>query len=365
MTRILHVISGLGTGGAESFLVALASRLQQRGFEQHVVSVTAGGANAERLAASGIPVTELGVRGVLGAVRSHKRLGEIVARERPDVIQGWMYHGDLFATLMHALVGRAARLNWNIRCSDMRLEDYSLQLRMVVKACARLSHRPDVVIANSRAGGSVHVAAGYRPRRLEIIPNGIDTTRFRADRGHRAQVRAELMLGHFEPIIMHVARVDPMKDHLTLLEATETLRGATLILIGKGTEALALRQGVIGLGERGDVPRLLAAGDIIVSSSAYGEGFSNAIAEGMATGLLPIATDVGDAREIVGATGTIVPIRDAPALRKALDAALALAPPDRVERGTAARRRIEQNFSLERAVDRFAELYAGEAPAAT
>lgn len=364
MTRILHVISGLGTGGAESFLVALATRLQTRGFEQSVVSVSAGGANVERLVAAGIPVTELGVRGALGAIRSYKPLRDIVARERPDVIQGWMYHGDLFATAMHALGGKSSRLFWNIRCSDMRLEDYSLQLRMVVKACARLSNRPDVIIANSRAGGNVHVAAGYRPRRLEIIPNGIDTQRFRPDRGSRAQVRAELKLGQFEPIIMHVARVDPMKDHLTLLEATESLRGATLILAGKGTEAMSGRQGVIGLGERSDVPRLLSAGDIIVSSSAYGEGFSNAIAEGMSAGLVPVATDVGDAREIIGETGSIVPVRDAPALRKALDAVLAIGSAERTQQGLAARERIERRFSLQGAVDRFAELYSGTTAAA-
>ncbi len=355
----MHVISGLGTGGAESFLVALATRLQTRGFAQSVISITGGGANELKLEAAGIPVSTLGVRGLLSAAKAYGPLLDTVTREKPDVIQGWMYHGDLFATFMHGLGGRKARLYWNIRCSDMRLEDYSLQLRMVVRACALLSRRPDVVLANSRVGGDVHVRAGYRPRRLEIIPNGIDTARFRPDAKSRVEVRAELGLAPDAVLLLHVARVDPMKDHLTLLAATENLPGATVLLAGKGTEALSRKPNIIGLGERGDISRLLSAGDVIVSSSAYGEGFSNAIAEGMAAGLVPVATDVGDVREIIGDTGEIVAIRDTAALRRGIEKILALSTAERTARGLAARERIERLFSLDRAADRFAALYNG------
>ena len=117
------------------------------------------------------------------------------------------------------------------------------------------------------------------------------------------------------------------------------------------------------VGERGDVPRLLAAGDVIVSSSAYGEGFSNAIAEGMAAGLVPVATGVGDVREIIGDTGEIVAISAPDALRRAIEKVLALPPGERRARGLAARDRIERLFSLDRAVDRFAALYSGPSAA--
>ena len=359
----MHVISGLGTGGAESFLVAMATRLAAQGIEQHVVSIKSGGANADKLAAAGLPVTELGVGGPLSAARAYGPLLDLVTREKPDVLQGWMYHGDLCAAFMHSLARRRPRLYWNIRCSDMRLEDYSMQLRMVVRACAWASPRPDIVLANSRAGGEVHLRAGYRPRRLEIIPNGIDTARFQPDAKARAEVRAELGLAADTPMLLHVARVDPMKDHLTLLAAAENLEGATLVLAGKGTEALSRSPNILGLGERGDVPRLLAAGDVIVSSSAYGEGFSNAIAEGMAAGLVPVATGVGDVREIIGDTGEIVAISAPDALCRAIEKVLALPPGERRARGLAARDRIERLFSLDRAVDRFAALYSGPSAA--
>lgn len=357
MTKIMHVISGLGTGGAESFLVALAARLKSRGFDQHVVSVSSRGPQADRLADEGIAVTALGIRGLTSLVGAYGPMIDLVARESPDVLQGWMYHGDLVATAMRSLARRRPKLAWNIRCSDMRLDDYALQLRAVVRMCARLSQWPDVVLANSRAGAEVHRAAGYRPRRLEIIPNGIDTARFVPDHAARRGVREELGIAETAVVLVHVARVDPMKDHLTLLAAHEALDGAALLLAGKGTEAMSRPPQVFGLGERKDVPRLLAAADIIVSSSAYGEGFSNAIAEGMAAGLVPVATDVGDVREIIGDTGEVVAVRDPQRLASALGRAIALAPEQRRLQGLMARERIDRIFSLERAVERFAALY--------
>ena len=364
MTRVLHVISGLGTGGAESFLVALSRRLQARGFEQTVVSVTGGGANADKLAADGVPVHTLGVVGPVSAARAYGPLHDLVRSVRPEVIQGWMYHGDLFATLAHRLGGRSARLLWNIRCSDMCLDDYSLQLRLAVRACARLSGVPDVVLANSQAGADAHLKAGYRPRRMIVIPNGIDTGRFSPDDAVRAAVRAELGLAPNTPLVLHVARVDPMKDHLTMLLAAERLEGGVMVFAGKGTAAMNRPPRILGLGERNDVARLMCAGDVIVSSSAYGEGFSNSIAEGMAAGLVPVATDVGDVREIIGGTGQVVPVRDWEALARAIRFAMELKPEERRARGLTARNRIEENFSLDRAAERFEALYRGDLPAA-
>ncbi len=134
---------------------------------------------------------------------------------------------------------------------------------------------------------------------------------------------------------------------------------ACALLIGLGTEALNNRPQILGLGRRKDIARLLAAGDIIVSSSAYGEGFSNAVAEGMATGLVPVMTDVGDARRIVGDTGVIVPPRDSVLLGNAIHTIAAMSPDHRRMRGEAARRRIVSEFNIERAVSRYCELYGG------
>lgn len=356
--KILHIISGLGTGGAESFLANLAIRLKQRGFEQTIASLTGDGPTAEQFESAGIPVEHFDVRGLLKAPSVARALSRFINQNQPSVVQGWMYHGDLFATLAHLLSNeKSTRLMWNIRCSEMHLENYHRQLKLVVKSCIHLSQRPDVIIANSQAGAQSHLAARYRPRRLEVIRNGVDAERFRPDPASRASVRAELGISSDQPVIIHVARVDPMKDHPTLLQAIKPLQNATTLLVGLGTEEFTLPDNVIALGRRSDMPQLLAASDIIVSSSAYGEGFSNAIGEGMAAELVPVATDVGDTKHIIDDTGRVTAPRDTDALSDALGEMLSLKSSVRKDKGRAARRRIVENFTLERAVDRYHALY--------
>jgi glycosyltransferase involved in cell wall biosynthesis len=361
MTRLLHVITGLGTGGAERFLASLAPRLAARGFEQIIVSIAEEGPTAQQLVAQGLPVAALGVRGVVTAPLALQRLSRIIKSFAPHAIQGWMYHGDLLATLARRLRGgrHKPKLYWGIRCSDMNLDDYSPQLRLVVGACTWLSGRPDLIVANSDAGARVHAAAGYRARAWAVIPNGIDADRFRPDPQTRVRVRDELGLAHDAAVVVHVARVDPMKDHATMIAATKELPGAATILVGKDTQRYAQLPNIIALGARGDVDRILTAGDIIVSSSAYGEGFSNAIAEGMAAGLVPVATNVGDARAIIGDTGTVVPPRSPSDLAGAIRAELAGGHEARLVRGAAARQRIVSEFSIDKAADRFAAIYRG------
>ena len=146
-----------------------------------------------------------------------------------------------------------------------------------------------------------------------------------------------------------------MKDYPTLLKALEKTPWANAIIMGADTqEKLPASPQITALGRRTDVPRLLRAADMLVSASAYGEGFSNAIVEAMATGLPIIATDVGDSRRIVGDAGRIVPPRDPDAIANALQE---LRSADLEALGATARNRVTENFSLARAVDIFDILY--------
>ena len=236
------------------------------------------------------------------------------------------------------------------------LSHYSVMLRLVVKACTLLSRRPDVVTANSYAGMKDHIALGYRPRHCEVIPNGIDTDIFKPDASERALLRQQLGIAEDSLVVAHVARVDPLKDHATFLAAMALLPDLKALMVGDGTENLPAAPNILRLGRRQDVPALLAAADLVVSSSVS-EGFSNVIAEGMACGLPPIATDVGDAREIIGETGLIVRPRDPGALADAIRTLAAETAAQRIARGRLARDRIAERFSLARAVARFAALY--------
>jgi glycosyltransferase involved in cell wall biosynthesis len=150
-----------------------------------------------------------------------------------------------------------------------------------------------------------------------------------------------------------------MKDHATFISAMEALPNVRGLMVGSGTQQLPVPANVQAIGVRQDVQLLYAAADVVVSTSVFGEGFSNVIAEGMSAGLVPIATDVGDARRIIGDTGRIVPPRDRVALMDFIMDLAAGSPGARQARGLRARARILANFTLAQAVDTFANFYAG------
>jgi glycosyltransferase involved in cell wall biosynthesis len=241
------------------------------------------------------------------------------------------------------------RLAFGLRNADIDAARYG----RLIAAGRLLSRWPDVVIANSRAGADFHVAAGYRPRRLAVVPNGIDAERFRPDPAARAAVRADLGLPAEAVVAVHAARVDPMKDHAGLLAAAALTPAVRYLLVGDGTEALTLPPNAQALGRIADPERVLAAGDLTVSSSAFGEGFSNALAEGMCAGLVPVATAVGDAAGVLGGHGTLVPPRDPAALASAV-ARLASDPPEtRRAAGLAARAHVAGRYGVPAMADGF------------
>lgn len=337
-------------------LVRLAGGLQQRGFDQHVISMSGRGASGQKLEMLGVPVTTLDLKSAILAPIAVARAVRTISRIRPDILQGWMYHGDLLATLAHYLVAnRESRcLLWNIRASNIDKSRYGNLLRIN----ALLSSKADVVLANSTTGLKFHLANGFQPRRSEIIPNGIDLEKFRPDIETRVRVRSELGWPADALVAIHVARLDPMKDHATFVEAMRLSPGAYGLMLGMDTEKLDVPSNVKALGNRRDVERFYAAADIVISTSIYAEGFSNALAEGMSCGLIPIATDIGDARTVIGPPGRIISQRDPNSLAEAIAELANLSAAERDERRAAARRWIGDNFALDRIVDRYAALYA-------
>jgi glycosyltransferase involved in cell wall biosynthesis len=358
--KIVYVTAGLRGGGAEAMLTRLATAQPGVADEITLVSLLPAEGHIDRLVAGGVTVVELQFDRVGGAAAGLVKLAKLIADSRPDIVQGWMYHGDLAALVALVMSGRRkqTRLVWSIRCSDMDLRHYGRGLRLVVKACTLLSGSPDLVTANSAAGLKSHLALGYRPRRAEVVANGIDIDEFRPDPAVRQAVRTELGIPENAMVLAHVARVDPMKDHGSFLAAMMELPDLFALLVGAGTENLPAAANVLRLGRRQDVARLFAAADFTVSSSGFGEGFSNALAEGMACGLPAIATDVGDAKLILGDTGLVVPPENPRALAAAIRTLAREPAAARSDRRAKARARIVDNFAMTHAVQRYAGLYA-------
>jgi glycosyltransferase involved in cell wall biosynthesis len=357
--KVLYVTAGLRGGGAEAMLARLASAQPGVADDITIVSLLPAEAHMERLRAGGVTVVELRFDKAGGIATGLFKLARLIAESRPDIVQGWMYHGDLAAlvALILSRQRRHTRLIWSIRCTAMDWRGYGIGLWLVVKACALLSGWPDLVTANSVAGLKSHLALGYRPRRAEVVANGIEIDEFRPDAAARRAVRSELGIADDAIVLAHVARVDTMKDHGSFLAAMAKLPDLSAVLLGAGTENLPAARNVRRLGRRHDVARWFAAADFVVSSSRFGEGFSNVLAEGMACGLPAVATDVGDAKLIVGDTGIVVPPESPDALAAAIRRLAAESAPMRAERGSKARARIVENFAMPHAVQRYVDLY--------
>jgi glycosyltransferase involved in cell wall biosynthesis len=358
-------IRSLNVGGAERQLVNLAVTLRRRDVPVEVLTFYSGGALRLELAREGVPVTDLGKRGRWDVLPFLYRLFRHLRRRRPAVLYSFLPMANIVAVSVAAFVP-GTRVVWGVRASNMDLDRYDALSRLAFRSECRLSRRADLIIANSGAGKRYHVERGFPEQRVVVIPNGIDVDRFaRTDAGRRA-VRAEWGLAEDEIVIGLVARIDPMKDHRSFLEAAarlsmdhDTVRFAC---VGEGPalatgdlRALADRLGlggkVIWAGARQDMANVYSALDVIVSSS-YGEGFSNVIAEAMACEVPCIVTDVGDSAWIVGDTGDVVPARNAEALRQAMAVLAARSAPERAAIGVRARARVASHFSVETLADR-------------
>ncbi len=356
--KILHVITGLGIGGAEAALENLVTVSDEARRHATVVSLLAENDDIQRLRAAGVDVRTLGMRRGVPSFRALLRLVRIIRQEQPDIIQSWMYHADLSCLLALMLSGRRKKthLFWGVRCSDMDFSRYKPLLRLVVRLCAWLSRIPAGVIANSEAGLAWHRRLGYRPKVFSVVDNGFDFEKFAPDPTGRQKVRAELGVGEDDFLIGMVARLDPMKDYPMLISALRRLDGVRCLAIGRDTETLPDAPGLIKLGERSDIPSLLNALDVFVLTSAFGEGFSNAIAEAMATGLPVVATDVGDARRMIADGGAVIAPGDVAEMVEAIQK-IQRSKSMRKQLGAKSRKRIASDFSIQRMADGFDSVY--------
>jgi len=369
--KILHVITGLNTGGAETMLYRLLSTASNKIGEHRVVCLGKSGRVGEKIGAKGIHVDVLGGKSRLSAPRVIQAATSIAKKYQPDIVQGWMYDGNLAGWWLAKRCN--AKLLWNVRHSVVDLSWEPFDLQFVIRLGAYLSRKADAIIYNSHIAAVQHEVLGFSAEKKRVLPNGFDTTVYKPDEDARTRIRTELGIAEDAFLVGKIARYHPMKDHLNFLKAAGEVSGSVantyFLLAGSGTgndnkklldaaEQAGIRPRTFFLGERQDTTALNAALDIAVSSSAWGEGFSNVIGEAMSCGVPCVVTDVGDAKQLLGETGIIVPTKDYVALSEAIQRLLKNNEL-RISFGKEARSRIKKFYSLDNIVNEYERLWKG------
>ena len=334
-----------------------------------VVCLRGQGRLAAAIAALGVPVHTLAMRRLVRFPDDWRRLWRITRYFAPDIVQGWMYHGNLAAQMICWRWQSCLPLIWNIRQSLHQFDREKKSTALLIRLEAKLSSWPAAIVYNAYVSARHHQAIGYHHARATVISNGFDTQEFSPQYYARQRLRQKLQLAPTTRLIGIVARYHPVKDHHSFFQAASLLGlrypDVHFIAAGNGVDpgnlslstALdpAIKSRVHLLGDRSDIADITAALDIATCCS-LAEGMANCIGEAMSCGVPCVVTDVGDSALLVGETGITVP--------PACPSALALAwqrllenEEMRREKGKAARNRIINHYGIARFRENYWKLY--------
>jgi len=373
MRKIIHIITDLSTGGAQMMLCKLLSNYDKNLFNPIVISLmNSGGILDKYIKKLGIPLYFVGLNNYYPRPIAFYNFIKYLYKLKPDIIQGWMYHGNMAASLAGLFLLNKIPILWNIRHTPYNLKEEKLFISILIRLGALFSYQTKCIIYNSLVSVHRHKLLGYNNKISKIIPNGFDCFQFKPSLTARLSLRGELKIKRNDLIIGFIARYHPMKNHTNFIRAAGKLVSeypdVHFVLVGIDVDKsnsvlvdLIKEKGIMSqvhlLGERNDIPEVTAAFDIATNFSSWGESFSNAVGEAMACGIPCVVTNIGDSAWIVGDTGMIVPPENIDELVKAWIKLKKIGSLGRKQLGQKARERIMNKFSLLKIVNSYEETY--------
>ena len=371
--RVVHIISALYQGGAESQLEKLIYHSQSTEIEHIIISLK----NDEtplmvRLKDNGIKVYCVGFNGVGGVFGFFKLIKLLRLLNTPKcVFQCWMYHANFFGLLAGIILGISRKTIWNIR----RTELPNGMTGILAKLSANLSHlSPVTIVCCAEAAKKSHIKAGYNDQKIKVIHNGIDTKLFKNDAESRVLFRKKINVTKDEFIIGMIGRYAPIKGHLNMLQTFLHLiqniepkkNNLRLVLIGREVKEAVTLQSMLSmpelkgritiLDEQAEIWKVIPGLDLLCLPS-ISEGFPNVVAEAMSCGVPAVVTDVGDAALIVSNSNMVAPPRKSHALASSLLRYIQLSSSEKRAVSSDVRVLIDTRFSLTETWNNYYTLY--------
>ena len=360
--KIVHIITGLGDGGAEHALFKICK--YDLSNKHTVISLKGPGKYFLLLKKIGIKVYCLNLK--FFSIHKLIFLIQLLRSLRPHLVQTWLVHADFIGSVAARLAG-IKNILWNIRYSNIEKGKAKLTTILIIKVLSLLSYSiPKIIITVSKKAEKIYKIAGYNKKIFKFVPNGYDLSILKVNKSQKIKFKKKVKVKKHIPLIGNVARYDPQKDHFNLLTALSLIKSKNIsffcVLVGsnvnkKNTDLvseinrLKLDNSVKLLGQNDNISKVMNGLDLHVLSSSYGEGFPNVVAESMACGTPCVVTDVGDSALIVGQTGWVVPPKNSIKLAKAIEKALN--EKDTIKwnyRCNKARLRIKEKFSISKMI---------------
>ncbi len=357
MVKLVLSIRSLDIGGAERQFIELVKHIDKTKFDVAICTMYGGVQEDIVKQISNVTYYSLQKKGRYDFVEFYKKYKNLLNEINPDVIYSFLGEMNLFSLWCKP---KKSKIVWGFRASNMDLKKYGIVPQILFWLQKKLSKRVDKIIANSNASIEFHKKEGFFMDRAIVIYNGIDTDRFKRDKEKRKEFRKKYNLNEDDIVVGMVARIDYMKGYTIFAKSAKKLLekydNLIFFAIGDGDESIKQEcekvldkfndTKFIWLGKQKQVENFYSAFDI-ASSSSFGEGFSNSIAEAMSCEVPCVVTDVGDSKNIVGVCGEVIEANSVNNFCRALEN---LMQSNLVELGKCSRERVVKNFSIEKMI---------------
>ena len=373
--QVLHIITGLGDGGAEALLYRMC-----RFDKEHnhiVISIMDEQKYGPLLNEIGVVVHTLNFPKGKIKISGFFKLYRLIKQIKPDVVQTWLDHADMIGGIVARLAG-IKNIVWGVHHTALVKGESKLSTIFISKINIFLSYFiPKKIIYCAQESKKAQEKIGYKKAIGVVVLNGYDIEGFTQNDSLSAEIRNDLCINADSFLIGHVGRYDPQKDLSNLIEAFALLNQKKLdfdaVIVGSNLDnnnhdllsmlnKNGLSKVVHLLGRRDDINAIMNGIDLFVLSSKS-EAFPNVLNEAMLCGTPCVTTDVGDAGKIVRDTGWVVRPKDSEALANAIINASEEKESNKsiwLQRKIACRKRVVENFSLEKMVKEYKKVWLSE-----
>ncbi len=365
--RVVHLVNGLGLGGAQTMIYQILKYKSDNDIEYTVVSLGENFFYETLIKKLGVQVLNVSFRKnpVLAIVKIIKIIKD------KDTLCCWMYHSNLIGYITGKLAG-VNRIVWCIRHGNLDRDKNSLTTLIINRICSKLSKNVDIIAYNGMVAKSIHENIGYKREKGIILNNGVDCEQY-VPFIKVGSIKCDLGIGKQKKIILSVSRNHPIKDLPCFIKAFSHLHminpNVVALMCGMGIdsnnanlveickqEGLKIGENIYLLGMRNDVEKLMATCDLYVLHSA-GEAFPNALIQAMSCGCLCITTDVGDARTIINDEELVVMPGNYDLLGKKMVWALSLSKGEIDKKRYQARKRIKEHYNIHNIVREYENVF--------